>query len=178
MSSYSTSAVTTPKHDPAPIERSQARTATSEAGGPSRRRRTCLTAALAIMLVLAFSGVARADLSWSGFDLWAVSEEDSYFANQEPLGVACPSARQCVAVDEGGGQVTFDPTSPGIPKRAAIGSPDGLNAVACPSASVCAAVGEGGEEVSFDPASPGASTVSQNLEGGRPMTCRPSRARR
>jgi hypothetical protein len=75
--------------------------------------------------------------------------------------VACPSTSQCTAVDYAGNEVTFDPTSPGTPTKATIGTAI-LQGVACPSTSQCTAVyatgNGGGSEVTFDPNSPGNQT--------------------
>jgi hypothetical protein len=75
--------------------------------------------------------------------------------------VACPSTSQCTAVDYDGNEVTFDPTSPGTPTKATIGTAI-LQGVACPSTSQCTAVyatgNGGGSEVTFDPNLPGTQT--------------------
>ena len=75
--------------------------------------------------------------------------------------VACPSTSQCTAVDYVGNEVTFDPTSPGTPTTATVGTAI-LQGVACPSISQCTAVyagdSGGGNEVTFDPTSPGTPT--------------------
>lgn len=69
------------------------------------------------------------------------------------LSVACPQASECVAVDETGKEVTFDPvtgtTSPAGWNTIDNGGP--LEAVACPSATQCTAVDDAGHEVTFDP---------------------------
>ncbi|MGO9750540.1 MAG: hypothetical protein ACLP22_03305 [Solirubrobacteraceae bacterium] len=71
------------------------------------------------------------------------------------LAVACPSTSQCVAVDSGGREVTFDPVSPGAPTPTTIDNGSGLNAVDCPSASECVTTDTAGREVTFDPATSG-----------------------
>jgi hypothetical protein len=78
-------------------------------------------------------------------------------------GVACPSSRQCTAVDAAGRDVTFDPTSPGSPTPHRIDSSLGTNgdvmiAVACPSTRQCTAIDNSVHEVTFDPTSPGTPT--------------------
>jgi hypothetical protein len=65
-------------------------------------------------------------------------------------GISCPVADQCTAVDSGGGEVTFDPGSPGTPNRAVLNDPDGFTSVSCPSANQCTGAGYG-DEVTFDP---------------------------
>ena len=61
-------------------------------------------------------------------------------------GVACPSATQCIAVDQSGQQVTFDPASPGTPTPTSIDPNSVLNAIACVSADECTAVDTTGHE--------------------------------
>jgi hypothetical protein len=82
------------------------------------------------------------------------------------IGVACPSAIQCTAVDRVGNEVTFNPTAllPVLPFTIDAGGI--LNAVACPSVSQCTAVGHSGIEVTFNPTapdSPSPATVEANL---------------
>lgn len=77
--------------------------------------------------------------------------------------VACPTANECIAVDDLGQEVTFNPASPGTPTPATVDPAAGLAAVACPSSSQCTAVDPGGREVTFDPASRAASAP--------PLTC-------
>jgi hypothetical protein len=69
--------------------------------------------------------------------------------------LACPSATECTAVDDGGFEVTFDPATkqPGSPVQLSAGG--NLDAIACPSPSECVAVGAGGAERDFDPAPSG-----------------------
>src|ERR1700690_4141388 len=65
---------------------------------------------IGLLLVLAVPGVARAT---------AASTIDA----GTPLGdVACPSVSQCTAIDFAGGQVTFNPSSPGTPTPTEIAS--------------------------------------------------------
>ena len=108
-------------------------------------RNAAFTAAL--LLFVALPQAASASLSWSG----------PILLDQPALvGVACPSTSQCTAVDGGGKQVTFDPTSPGTPTPTSVGVDGwGLDAVACPSTSQCTAGDGSDQEVTFDPTSPG-----------------------
>lgn len=69
-------------------------------------------------------------------------------------GVACPSPTQCTGVDDGGQEVTFNPTSPGTPTP--VDDVTDSFDVACPSLSVC--VAGGSEEKEFEPASPSVTT--------------------
>jgi len=80
-------------------------------------------------------------------------------------GIACPSRRQCTAVDNRGREMTFKPTSPGDltpvtldPLPPGPGGYEGLTGVACPSVSQCTAVDWYGGEVTFNPTSPGTPT--------------------
>jgi hypothetical protein len=77
-------------------------------------------------------------------------------------GVACPSVKQCTAVDDAGREVTFDPNAPGDPTPTSVTiNPlifGGLEGVACPSVKQCTAVERAGRQVTFDPTSPGNST--------------------
>jgi hypothetical protein len=81
--------------------------------------------------------------------------------------VACPSGRQCTAVDLVGQEVTFDPETPAIVSPVTVDSAAfrGLAGVACPSLHRCTAIGDGSpthegklfpHEVTFDPEHPGA----------------------
>jgi hypothetical protein len=75
--------------------------------------------------------------------------------------VACPeSTSQCAAVDALGGEVTFDPSTPGTPTVTAV---DGtrLDDVACPTSGQCTAVDNTGHEVTFDPTSPASPSSAQ-----------------
>ncbi len=77
-------------------------------------------------------------------------------ASGHPLNaVACPAASQCTAVDDSGQQVTFNPTTPGIPAPTKIDSAHILRGVACPSTSQCTAVDDFGQQVTFNPTTPG-----------------------
>jgi hypothetical protein len=67
--------------------------------------------------------------------------------------LACPSANQCTAVDNGGFQVTFNPSTPHVasePVELSAGTT--LDALTCPSAGECVAVGARGTRLTFDPA--------------------------
>jgi len=83
--------------------------------------------------------------------------------------VACPSASQCTAVDDSGGEVTFDPRSPRTAIRRTIDSAGRLAAVACPSASQCTAVDAAGLAVTFDPSSPGVAAPT-TIDGGHTLS--------
>jgi len=72
--------------------------------------------------------------------------------------VACRSTTECVAVDDTGQQVTFNPKSPGTPAPSTIDSGNGLSGIACPSGTQCTAGDFGGNEVTFNPTSPGSPT--------------------
>jgi hypothetical protein len=100
-------------------------------------------------VVLVFPEVASASFSWS-----AAAMVDPHEA-VGPNAFACPSASQCTAVDESGGEVTFNPASPGSPTRVTIDpGGGGLFGLACPSASQCVAVDFSGREVTFNPTTP------------------------
>jgi hypothetical protein len=83
--------------------------------------------------------------------------------------LACPTTRQCTAIDGVGDEVTFDPASPGTPTPVPIDSNAlDVSAVDCPSASQCTAVDWSGQEVTFDPASPGTPAAIQ-IDSGNPL---------
>jgi hypothetical protein len=71
-----------------------------------------------------------------------------------PTALACPDDTTCVAVDQHGGEATFDPQLP-IAAPAPVDPGQVLSDVACPSASQCTSVDRNGNEVTFNPASPG-----------------------
>jgi hypothetical protein len=68
--------------------------------------------------------------------------------------VACASVSQCTALDNKGREVTFDPTSPGVPTPIPIDPEKHLAGLACPSVSQCTAADHDGREVTFNPRSP------------------------
>ena len=88
-----------------------------------------------------------------------------------PFGVACPSSTQCTAVDEFGGEVTFDPTS-STPNSTVhtVDSGQGLTGVACPSSTQCTAVDEFGGEVTFDPTSSTPNSTVHTVDSGQGLT--------
>jgi hypothetical protein len=65
----------------------------------------------------------------------------------------CLTTSLCVAVDQTGGVVSFDPNRPGTPTRVVIDPGQALTGLACPDAASCTAVDDGGE-VTFDAAAP------------------------
>ncbi len=86
------------------------------------------------------------------------------------VGVNCPTIQQCTAVDHHGGEVTFDPASPGgatvVPVDTAGAANGGPLSVACPASRVCTLVDSDGREVTFDPTSPTApGSVRARLTG-------------
>jgi hypothetical protein len=62
---------------------------------------------------------------------------------------------QCTALDEGGGEVTFNPQAPPTtpPDRVATGD-SSADAIACAATSQCTVVAENGKEFTFDPSTP------------------------
>jgi hypothetical protein len=110
---------------------------------------TMLGSGTALAAPAAWSGPLRVDLS-GGTTLTAV---------------ACPSINQCVAVDNEGRIVTFDPAAPQTAAAVSVAPGQLLSSVACPSTSRCVAVGPGaytqdGAVVVFDPAAPAGATVT------------------
>ncbi len=69
-------------------------------------------------------------------------------------GLACPSTTECIAVDGGGNELTFDPGSPGGLTPTSIDTYP-LTGVACPSSRQCIAPDDHGGAITFDPVSPG-----------------------
>ncbi|HEV3321387.1 MAG TPA: hypothetical protein VG147_04250 [Solirubrobacteraceae bacterium] len=93
----------------------------------------------------------------------AIGSRSAQAAPTRLVGVACPSASQCTAVNAAGQEVTFNPASPGTPTPITIDSLltttyDSLTSIACPSVGQCAAIDAAGQEVTFNPASPGTLT--------------------
>jgi hypothetical protein len=70
-------------------------------------------------------------------------------------GVACPTARQCTAIDNAGQEITFNSVSPGGRTSSTVDPGGFLAAIACPTRSQCTAVSASGQEVTFNPISPG-----------------------
>lgn len=102
-------------------------------------------------VLFGFPGAARAvSRSWSMPIKLATGD-------LEPLGaVACPSERQCTAIEPGGREVTFDPGVPGSTTRVMVDAGGGRpEAIACVSVTQCTLVDDSGREVTFDPTSPG-----------------------
>jgi len=113
--------------------------------------------------------IAAARLAWS--PTLAIAEHDGAALNA----VACPAADLCVAVDNSGGEVTFDPQRPGVPAPTTIDpgslvapTNPGVKAVACPSTTQCTAVDGAGGEVTFDPADPG-KPKRVSIDGSTPL---------
>src|SRR6266496_468323 len=110
-------------------------------------RRLAIAVCVALLSLCATTGAAQADpFSWS---------TPIAIAHNGPgrsTSIACPSVTQCTAVDNGGGEVTFDPTSTTPNSTARTVDAGQINlAVACPSAAQCTAVSETGSEVTFNP---------------------------
>jgi hypothetical protein len=102
--------------------------------------------------------------------------------------LACPVAKRCVLVTEGGREVTFDPGSGRATASGQIAHPypcneptcglalqgDTLTALACPSARQCTAVAGDGVVATFNPAAPGnarRTTVDPNGSGFVAVAC-------
>ena len=69
--------------------------------------------------------------------------------------IACPSVTQCTAVDYHGGEVTFNPQSPGTPTPVVLGT--SLSTITCPAVTQCTTVqssdGRDGAALTFNPQS-------------------------
>jgi hypothetical protein len=75
--------------------------------------------------------------------------------------IACPSPRECVAIDYVGGEVTFDPREPGGARRRISLDPENFSGVSCPTPHQCTAVGDpDGNAVTFDPGDPATATTT------------------
>jgi hypothetical protein len=72
------------------------------------------------------------------------------------IAIACPAVRQCTAVDDSGGAVTFDPTHPNATPVTQ----------ACPTTLPCTAVDAAGNAMTFDPISAGASPTLDPIDPG------------
>src|SRR6202008_4353239 len=71
-------------------------------------------------------------------------------------GVACPQSTECVAVDDSGHAISFNPDPTGKAVAPVASRVDGqpvLSAVACPLTDQCTAADESGNELTFDPRS-------------------------
>jgi hypothetical protein len=88
--------------------------------------------------------------------------------------VACPSHSECVAGNEAGQEVTFNPISPGKPTPISIlpaGDRSGVAAIACPSVRQCTAtltlaLNGNADAVTFNPVSPRTTTPATFASGG------------
>lgn len=75
------------------------------------------------------------------------------------LALACPSTAECVAVDDVGREITFNPHAPGSPSPTDLGGAHGgLAAVSCSSPTQCVALDTKGDAVVFGPSTPSAGT--------------------
>jgi len=83
-------------------------------------------------------------------------------------GLACPTARQCTAVDDHGRELSFDPNRLGSGVTSPQSSTE-LTAVACPTARQCTAVDADGNEFSFVPHS-GAPISAGRIDGTHALT--------
>lgn len=90
------------------------------------------------------------------------------------VSVACPSSSECVAVGEGGRELTFDPLTHHTLASAALAGGHDLASVACPSTTQCTAVDgyagsvyAGGDETTFNPLAPGSPGLV-TIASGRP----------
>jgi hypothetical protein len=109
-------------------------------------------------------GTASASLVWNE-GLWGVDSLSHYVD-----AVSCPTSDLCVAVDEVGREITFDPAAPEQSVPVAIDAGADLTAVSCPSTTQCTAVSHGvgvQEEVTFDPFLPQAYTKAPVMFGSQ-----------
>ncbi|MGO9900314.1 MAG: hypothetical protein ACLP0J_11600 [Solirubrobacteraceae bacterium] len=87
----------------------------------------------------------------------SVSQTLPIDAGQNLSSVACLPGTvtpTCIAVDDYGQEITFDPTSPTAPTPILIDFSGSLSAIACPSSSLCVTVDHGGHVISIDPGTP------------------------
>ena len=56
----------------------------------------------------------------------------------------CSASSQCTAVDDSGGEVTFNPVSPGTPSPASVDGNQQFVGISCPTASQCTAIDSNG----------------------------------
>jgi len=77
---------------------------------------------------------------------------DTGYTGNAPVGLSCPSARRCVVIDNFGGETTFDPASPGSPKRSQLKA--AFYGLACPSTRLCLALGPLDNIYTFPPLHP------------------------
>ena len=97
----------------------------------------------------------------------SVLEPTSTSPNDEPPttdGLACPSTSSCVAADDQGNVITFDPGTSAAPAVTSLGK-DSWSAMACPSATQCTVAGNGAE-ATFAPSSP-TETTPVKVEAGK-----------
>jgi hypothetical protein len=140
-------------------------------------RAVILIAALLLVVFAAPALAATAKFTWKG----PFKVDNS--AGQSLDALACPSAGRCLAIDNAGSLVRFDPVSPSAPKPATIYAASGLSGIACPSATQCTAVNAAtGFELTFDPSSTSAlpapqlkldtaSSSSEGNDGPGPIAC-------
>lgn len=128
-----------------------------------------LSATIALALLACFPASAGAGtLRWS-----APIRLDHQGGNGQSLtGVSCPSATECVAVDDSGQQVLFNPKSPGKSRATTIDPGYQLIAVSCPITSQCSAVDNSGRELTFNPFFPGIRARLPSTSAGTSMRWR------
>jgi len=118
--------------------------------------RTSVVFGLLVVACLLGSGAvdqasASAELIWAG----PVAHDDLGLGPQHYGAVACARTSQCTAVDETGGEVTFDPRTSGVVTAAAIDSgTQAVYALACPTSTQCTAVDLNGRAATFNPRHP------------------------
>ena len=91
-------------------------------------------------------------------------------------GVSCPTVHECVAVDDVGQEVTFNPLAPdGAAPAMVDAGGGGLASVACSSVARCTAVDPADREVTFDPGAPGGATRTRMTGAAAGLTRSPAR---
>jgi hypothetical protein len=124
----------------------------SRAGRPSRSRVRAPAARVAAALVATVvmiaglgAGSATAQLVWSR----ALPVDTTNGLSLVVM--ACASPHRCVAIDNGGRAVSFDPSSPRPALSSVLSTASSPVGLACPSSTQCTAIDPKGNEVTFDP---------------------------
>jgi hypothetical protein len=90
---------------------------------------------------------------------WSAARTVDTSLGQSLLHVQCPSVSECVAVDDNGRAINFDPAAgrSSLPVQVAAGQVP--TALACPSATQCTTITTANQAYTFDPAAPQASSA-------------------
>lgn len=86
-----------------------------------------------------------------------------------PTAITCPSSTECVIVDAGGNEVSFDPDAPALEPALMVDAGRTPSALASPSATQCTAVDTSGYAVTFDPEPPATTHQPVDIDGAHAL---------